>query len=216
MASACRGGRDVWPGGYGLEIGLDEWIECSRPSQLSASYCAWIQVQNVNKDSPGFGFADGLFDPAPYLTALNDIQDTIDRGGRVSSEKKQACMKSLIQTACHQNFTCGKWLFFFPPSIADECWERIARATAEGRLGCSAKIAPTQGMGPTDRAVCCAYVKDFSCRSEVKRVFLELETMGFIVTCGFKPDFLTLLGINTGNQWKLKPTIYSVKEVEQW
>ena len=39
----------------------------------------------------------------------------------------------------------GKWMLFPSLEEADMIWATIARETAEGCLGCSAKIGPTKG-----------------------------------------------------------------------
>lgn len=154
-------GRIVWPAGD-LELTLNEWLACSLPSQLSSSShdydCDWIQVHNANQSSPGFGAAaGGSFCDAPFMPHLDEISAIITRGGRVPRAKKESCIKSLIEVASRQNCTYGKWMLFFQPGPADKYWERIARATVEGRLGCSAKIAPTRGMDSNSQSVlCCA------------------------------------------------------------
>ena len=66
--------------------------------------------------------------------------------------------------------------------------------------------------------MCCIYVRDFSDRADVCRVLVALQSMlqslGQKVTCGFKPDVYTCLGIETGNQWHLPPTIYKPQVTE--
>ena len=107
-------------------------------------------------------------------------------------------------------------MIFVRPGWADFVWEKIARATAAGHLGCGAKIAPTQGLLEHETTLCCIYVADFSSRPEVQRVLLELEAMDLKIKCGFKPDIFTELGIETKNEWRLPPTIYSRDEVKRW
>ena len=51
-------------------------------------------------------------------------------------------------------------------------------------------------------------------RGEVRRLLVALEELlGFPVRAGFKPDFMTMLGINTGNEWGLPPTLYKAADV---
>ena len=96
-------------------------------------------------------------------------------------------------------------------------WERIARATVEGRLGCSAKVAPSKELGEQCRALICIYVADFSNKKEVKRVLRRIIALDFFVASGFKPDVFTHLGIGSGNQWRLDSTIYKPKDVlDNW
>ena len=69
------------------------------------------------------------------------------------------------------------------------------------------------------------YIDDFRDRSDVRRVLLRLEALfqkpgpagsSAAANWGFKPDVNTYLGINGGNEWKLKATIYSKNEVLNW
>ena len=111
-------------------------------------------------------------------------------------------MDSLLETAKQQGLTSGKWMVFVTPAVADDVWADVARATAEGKLGSSAKVAPT--LDTEKQAVlCCAYVHDFGDRAELKRVLLAfqklMEKHGVEVRSGFKPDVLTHLGITKGS-----------------
>ena len=36
--------------------------------------------------------------------------------------------------------------------------------------------------------------------------------MAVTVNCGFKPDIFSVLGIGSGNKWRLAPTMYTVRE----
>ena len=149
-------------------------------------------------------------------------------------------MNSLLETAKQQGLTCGKWMVHVMPGVADAVWADVARATAEGKLGCSAKVAPT--LGKPEAAYCGAYVHDFGDRAELKRVLVAFQELmkkhDLEVTAGFKPDVFTHLGITkkkplTQQQqkeleatpcWRARqrlaaaPTVYSVNEVlhESW
>jgi hypothetical protein len=111
-------------------------------------------------------------------------------------------------------------MVFLMPGVADAAWADIARATACGRLGCSAKIAPTGGLPPSNAVMCCVYVRDFSVSAELKRVLQELQALmaphRVKVIAGFKPDAFTLLHINSNNKWRLPVTIHAVEEVLKW
>ena len=181
---------------------------------------AWIQVSApprlAHDDQQEPLRISCAFDHAPYFTELAKVEAIIARTNRVPAEAKRACTQSLLSLAQEQHYTAGKWMLFFPPDEADVGWEAIARATAQGELGCSAKIAPAAGLLPADRAVCCVYVHDFAERAEVRRVLWALRRMGMDVTSGFKPDVYTELNIMSDNQWRLEPTIYKVKDVLEW
>jgi hypothetical protein len=56
----------------------------------------------------------------------------------------------------------------------------------------------------------------FRVAPEVQRVLLELEAMDLKIKCGFKPDIFTELGIESKNDWRLPPTMFSRYEVKKW
>jgi hypothetical protein len=204
------------------DVSLSEWIEKARPSLFSSEFCSWIQIDNVRQDSPGYENMDGLDNPPnldEYRIPLNKIRALIQSGKRVSSAMKTKCVTEIMQIAKRDGNTVGKWLVYCTRDTADDVWETIARATAMGQLGCSAKILPTKGLPPEDRAVVCVYVKDSTDQQEVLRVLTALQDdLG--ITSGlssFKPDIYTDLGIYSGNQFRLKPSLYSnAKDIFSW
>jgi hypothetical protein len=219
------GFRYYWDGSD--DVSLDDWLGQIRPSQCSSNDCAWIQVANTNTSSPGYS-DEGREDHGPeqrrynkeaYTPALNKLTAMVQARKRIPAKEKQACVQSLLATAKSQNYTVGKWMLFVSPDAANEVWGTVARATANGTLGCSAKIGPAKGLGGDDGGVvcCCVYVQDCTCHPEVQRVLRALQTdLGLTIKCGFKPDFYTELGIYSQNRWRLKPVLYSVKEVLEW
>ena len=196
---------------------LDVWLSATRPSKVSNGIADWIQVENAT-DSPGYvqQRVTSAFDHEPYLKELAKVEAIIARSNRVPAEAKRACVQSLLELAQEQRYTTGKWMVFLSPDEADAAWETIARATAQGELGCSAKIAPTADLPPTERTVCCVYVDDFANRAEVQRVLRALQRLDMDITSGFKPDVYTELNIMRDNRWRLEPTIYKVAEVLEW
>ena len=120
------------------------------------------------------------------------------------------------------------------PRDIDAVWALVAAATARGELGFSAKVAPGLGAEAAPNLLICVYLRDFNRRGEVRRVLLRLDALlppppansksnnsraPRYLACsnwGFKPDVHTSLGINGGNKWKLKATIYSRKAVLGW
>jgi hypothetical protein len=122
-----------------------------------------------------------------------------------------------MRIAKEDNFLVGKWLVHCRPETADDVWEKIARATAMGNLGCAAKITPTRNLRES-HPVICVYVKDSTDRHEVQRVLLTLRNdLGIMEgMSGFKPDVFTHLGIYRNNEWRLTPTLYNCKDVLAW
>jgi hypothetical protein len=223
------GGRIIWSGQDQRET-LEHWLASVRPSQVSVLQhgCQWIQILNAAPDSPGYSTPKesscSRFDRSAYRPALQTIEAIIRTKNLVTAKEKQACVDSILQIAKDQGETTGKWMLFFGPENVDRYWEIIARETALGNLGCSAKVAPAKDLhlqnqgGPGGGgALCCVYVKNFSDRAEVKRVLTTLQTKHKLyVKGGFKPDVYTGLDIYSKNQWRLGPTIYTVKDVLNW
>lgn len=222
MAERIRsmaGGRIVWDDTEPLH----RWIEAVKPSLVPAAQVAWVQVHSRAAGTPGSS-GGGDFSEAPYQPALQQISDIIDRGANVPAAAKRECVERLLDTARRQGYTTGKWMVFLEPGVADAAWAAIARATATGELGCSAKVAPT-GAGPDElvreAVVCCVYVRDFDERAELQRVLRALMALmaplQVPVTAGFKPDAFTMLGIDgKQNRWRLPPTVHSVAEALAW
>ena len=211
--------RFFWNGSD--DVPLDEWLDKTCPSKWSSQECAWIQVENTNPSSPGYHSDRGgdenshRFYRRAYMPALDKLHAMIQVGKRIPQKEKDACVASLLETAKAQGYTVGKWMLFVPSSRAKGVWNKVARATVLGSLGCSAKISPAANAQET--VVCCVYVQDCTIHQEVKRVLLELrDNLGLEVTCGFKPDFYTDLNIYQKNVWRLKPTLYSVQQVFDW
>ena len=220
-SSILTGGRFIWRGPKSGES-LDTFLQNNRPTQLSTRDCEWIQIRNENPASPGYkddsSLAPGLYmNNAPYHAALSKLEGIIAVNGRVKSSDKQACVQEILQTAVSRGETDGKWMLFMNRENVDDAWDKIARATAAGKLGSSAKVAPSKDMDDKGRALICIYVSDFSDKKEVKRVLNGIIALQFFVASGFKPDIFTTLEINSGNKWRLDPVIYKPKDVlDNW
>ena len=195
---------------------IHDWLEQVKPSQVSPMSCSWIFVQNAARDYPG-SKSESLLDLTAYRPALQEIENIIATKKRVPAAAKKACVAKIMEIAKKQRVTVGKWLLFLKPENADEIWQKVAEATAMGKLGCSSKVAPYQGMmpGETKPILCCVYVDDFSDRADVKRVLRALIDMKIWVS-SFKPDVFTDLNIYQNNQWRLDPVLYRVQEALDW
>ena len=195
---------------------LDEWLKDCAPSRISRRVCSWISVSKPRAASKAV-----QFDAAPFLQILSDVGESIQRTTKLKQVDKDAAVKRILDVARTQQETTGKWMLRLKKEEADEVWARVARAVADGYLGCSTKIGPTKDM-VGDVPLCCVYTDNFDDKKEVHRLLVALnrviEPMDIKVVCGFKPDVFTRLGIESGNEWRLPPTIYSVKEVlsEAW
>ena len=244
--SPSFGGRIVWNGSDG--VSLQDWIRVVRPSFYSndqedadpASFCCWIQVHvdvrlggrhpsttNQNHTLASAVVPDWSRYEIPLAERSNTVSTTSDPG--LLARSKQRCIDRIMELAKEDGFVAGKWLIFCSVAETDAVWEKIAEATAQGRLGPTSKVSPTKHLlrqqettgCDTDRqknAVICVYVDDSTDRGEVKRV-LEVLRKDLGVASGvsrFKPDIFTELGIYGGNSWKLPPTLYTARDALGW
>lgn len=100
---------------------------------------------------------------------------------------------------------------------APRYWYKIAEATADNRLGISAKVST--GLGDVrDERLICVYTKDFSDMDDVRRVLqglVELDLVGPDNPRGiyYKCDAYTYLDISFGNPYDLPASLYSSREL---
>jgi hypothetical protein len=91
----------------------------------------------------------------------------------------------------------GKWLVFIDKSRAEEMWDRLARATTDGRLGPSSKCGtarPNPNAPNPNETVICVYTLDFDDREDVMRVREALRELGVTWRIPYKLDSTTNAG----------------------
>ena len=75
----------------------------------------------------------------------------------------------------------GKWLLFVGPADVDYTWGKVARGTAENKLGVAAKVAVNAGEDGSGRErLICVYTKDFGDKDDIKRVLKKLKELGLL------------------------------------
>lgn len=117
------------------------------------------------------------------------------------------------------------------PSTAevDEVWATVATGTFEGRLGCGAKVAVDDEVEGKPERLICIYTEDFSDLADVKRVLGEMRVLGLVKDGSpgkwggnnngggrvvyYKCDAYTHLDIMSGNEYKIKASIYNSRDV---
>lgn len=90
----------------------------------------------------------------------------------------------------------GKWLVFVNERDVDEVWDKIKKATEEGKLGSSAKVATAKPnpLGTQGKRVICVYTYDYKDEKDVKRVREELRKLDITSKIPYKADKDTLSG----------------------
>ena len=91
----------------------------------------------------------------------------------------------------------GKWLIFVCREDVDEVWAKVKRATEDGRLGDSSKVAtakPNPHAANPNKKVICVYTYDWTDEKDVQRVRDELRRLGITSKIPYKADEDTLAG----------------------
>jgi hypothetical protein len=91
----------------------------------------------------------------------------------------------------------GKWLIFVDKEDVDIVWAEIRKATEEGKLGDSSKVAtakPNPNATNPDTKVICVYTYDWTDEKDVKRIREELRRLGIVNKTPYKTDEDTLAG----------------------
>lgn len=100
----------------------------------------------------------------------------------------------------------------------DTVWSTVVQALEDGRLGETVKVAPDDGSGGGGQArLICVYTANFEDREDVKRVLNGLVEVGLVNAdqrpIYYKCDAYTLLDIKSKNDFGLKASLFSSRDV---
>ena len=110
-------------------------------------------------------------------------------------------------------------MLFPMPEDVNSVWRVVAKGTLEGKLGCAAKVATDDGNTNKPERLICVYTNDFGDKSDIERVLLEMKNLGLPVNgkdgrgIYYKCDAYTYLDIVSGNEYKLRASMYNSKEL---
>jgi hypothetical protein len=178
---------------------IDDFISEYKPSVIPINVADWIQCNN-NDCAPSGLQEFTINDYAHILGPIALIP-------RKTSIIKRAAIKDILSVATQRSDTAGKWMLYCTHENIDRVWETVCRATIQGKLGFSSKVAtfnPNQKM-----YLICVYCLNFNDKFDLERVLQGLKKLGLVVKCGFKPDIFTKIGLYTKNEYKLPVVIYS-------
>ena len=115
--------------------------------------------------------------------------------------------RQVLDLAIKHNVKSGKWMIFHKETPA-LLWQQIRDAVLNGDFGHSAKISTTPSPAVF---IICIYTPDFTDKTEVHRIRRAMHSImdNGKYSLSFKPDCYTYLDINTGNRYKIPPTIYA-------
>jgi len=170
-------------------------------------------LSRVPPSKPQIGTWAYIHNPAhdnSNLNSLNINHMKTEFHKRVHSKIKKHDLVTLIGGLA-QKYNClsGKWMVFVTKALVDETWTLVAQNTATNQLGISAKVSLNE---PDDKQhLICIYTKSFLDFEDCKMIGLSIRKFGYSERMIYKPDILTHLEIYRGNPWKLRPSLYSMK-----
>ncbi|KAL8673546.1 MAG: hypothetical protein Q9168_002035 [Polycauliona sp. 1 TL-2023] len=192
----------------------------------------WIFIANpyatsrpTDRDQAGLSkVAEQLLDA--FSQEKNEIETSMAGKAKGSVTRKLTPLRKALETnlltaAKEKRCTSGKWMLFPYPEDVNRQWAIVAEATANRELGIAAKVAPDDNKGDRVPRLICVYTKDFSDLDDVKRVLGRLVELGLVKKKGgadnrgiyYKADVFTELGINSENEWGLKPSLYASRDL---
>ena len=142
---------------------LDYWLDQWHPLRTNPAHHTWLYVHRhvssamdiFNKDVVVDACSTDAFPSLLSMKAKQDlVQQAIDicqpfkrkpHGQtqiRTNKAQKQTALDAVAEIAKQHGCTSGKWMLRPPRDQVDRVWRIIAKATFDGKLGPSAKIAP--------------------------------------------------------------------------
>lgn len=218
---------ESYPSGRHLSETVSEFLSRLPPYSTSISTSGpWIYIANPSyhdqpslEDMAGFKLA-GRKLLEEFSTAKASIETSMAGKAKGSITKKVTPLRKQLETniyrlAKEKGVKSGKWMFFPPAKDVTALWAIVANAVAEGELGHAAKVATDDGTGNRGARLICVYTEDFQDEGNVKRVLQRLVGLGLVKDGGegrgifYKTDAYSHLDIMGGNEWGLKPSLYS-------
>ncbi|KAL9127983.1 MAG: hypothetical protein Q9217_003244 [Psora testacea] len=222
-----------YPSGRHLSETVSEFLARLPPySTQTTDHGPWIYIANpsyrfdpTSEDLRGFKkSATELLENFSNLQANTEasMDEAKSLPRRTLTPLRKQLERDIFNLARQKGITSGKWMLFPPPEDVDRVWKLVAQATADEELGHAAKVATDDGAGNRRARLVCVYNEDYADKGEVKRILQRLDRMGLVrgkeaigETRGifYKADAYSWLEINGGNEWGLRPSLYSSKEV---
>lgn len=201
--------------GQPIEEFLNEFVPSSGRIDSPWIWCANFHAGKQEQDVASFTQLGSRL-----LESFKENLSKLGRNNAKIAAARRKLQEDIFGTARKCNVKAGKWMLFPTPGIVDKSWAAIVRAVVDGRLGIAAKVAtrPDNPKHPT--RVICVYTRDFEDERDIKRVLIELVRLKLCAavfdTVGenarkqiwYKPDCYTYLDLKSGNEFKIKPSLY--------
>jgi hypothetical protein len=210
---------------------VDAFLSRLTPSKLSVCDADWIWVWNpagsrknggdvASFTRKGYELLNAHEEESTRLRQADDASNAKTTAGltRKLNPLRQELEKGILALARETDVTMGKWMLFPSVEHVDEVWRAVVRATEKGQLGDAAKVATDDGSGQS--RLVCVYTVDFADEKDVKRVLCKLVGMDLVGKGNrgiyYKSDAYTHLNINSKNEYGLKASMYSSRDVLAW
>lgn len=197
----------------------------------------WLWVHNVARESRSqrdFNYDDFMEKGSKLLSDFKVLENKTRESmpgkaagviTRKLTSKRKELEQDLRKIAKETGCLSGKWMLFPLVADIDRVWCAVCKGVDAGKLGPTAKVATNGGEVRNEREahvrLICVYTKDFSDQKDVRRVLDALVEMNLVKLpeddmghgIYYKCDAYTYLNIGSGNDYKLKASIYSSKEM---
>ncbi|KAJ5766921.1 uncharacterized protein N7511_004537 [Penicillium nucicola] len=212
---------------------VESFLTRLQPSKLSMHDTNWIWTWKPTGSRKNGGNVASFVKKGHEL--LNDYEEESTRLRQVHNASgaqstsgltrklnplRQGLEKAILGLAQETDVTMGKWMLFPSVGHVDEVWSVVARATEKGQLGDAAKVATDDGTGSGRARLICVYTANFAAEEDVKRVLSSLVDMDLVGSQNrviyYKIDAYSHLNVNSKNEYGLKASMYSSRDVLAW
>ncbi|BGP49542.1 hypothetical protein JCM10450v2_005434 [Rhodotorula kratochvilovae] len=206
---------------------LGPWIWVRIPGKGEDEEGAKVAEELTEEELADLKFSDeGAVLVDKMMDRLEEIKETApvrankSKGLRSQKDLREethadfhAKVKALAQK--HKILT-GKWLFYPAPENVDFVWSKLVHAIAEadgvlaktGAVHCAKVATVLKGDGERSSYVVCVYVDDSWDEKAVGDAFKVLVKDLSMTSQAYKPDALTLLGIDSKHPSGIKVSLY--------
>jgi len=160
-----------------------------------------------------------------FEETLSELRAAHDKSGakttaaltRKLTPLRRELEKNIFTLARETGVTVGKWMLFPSVSDVDSTWKTLVTSMDEGTIRADAKVAPRDDSGSEQSRLICVYTNDFEDKKDVKEVLLMLQAQRLFEPrqgpIFYKCDAYTLLGITSKNEYGLKASMYSSRDL---
>lgn len=194
----------------------DSWIWCANPYRTKHDTETGTDADTGGFTQAGHHLLEKFMERRQQLEEQNPdkVPGAITR---MLGPDKQKLEKDIAELAQKHRLTSGKWMLFPSDHDVDRVWGVVAEATWNGRLGTGSKVAPTNS-GQNEHLVC-IYTQDSTDMNDVKSVLAEMRRLGLVQdgqiakTVYYKCDAYTYLELTSGNEFKIKASMYNSRDM---